>query len=975
MKRTASLALLLALALSPAATRALAQASASSGHPDNEGCWCGFQTNVVRNYVIRGQGATSAHKEAAADMIREWNRYANLFTVSVDTGSTLGSQNGTNEVNVFISSAESKARYGIELEPSTFGVAVMFPRAAFGNFNQCRSFSPSGCGAYNETDVVVNAAFPTGWTGDWYAPGSDTKGGTALVQATVLHEVGHTLGLHHVFDLAPGAGRGNSLSTMNYLNDDVGRFVTRIDSKTIRAEYPGRAGTLRDMAIFPFVYGNDQYEQTYAAPSKTSVVPGESFTLSNWLVQNVGNQSASSIRVTFYLVPIGSRKYPQSTDVPVGNVDVSSAGVDAEQVMTSTPLVVPASAAAGDYWLGAIVTVGGSEDSAYVAGKPSNNRFLVGHNPFTTIRVLPGSGGTAVVADFSFAPASPQASQTVTFTDLSRGSPTGWSWKFGDGGTATSKNPDHVYASAGTYTVTLTASSAGSSSTASRTVTVVPKPGTGTSSVASMVPIVLDLPGRFSSELTLTNSGTSTATIRLRYTAAPVFGGAGSGVTSAFTLGAGLQLVIPDAIAYLRSKGLSIPSGNQGGSLRVEFEGLSNAGAGFASARTTAPISGVGRAGLSYPGVNVSAAYTEPVAIFGLRQNTQDRSNLAMVNASTTSPATLTVTVIKGDGTTGLSFAPETLQPGVWKQYDGILSQAGGYDEGWMIIEPASTVPYLAYGVFNDGPAPGTGTGDGSYVPAVAESKVDALLGVPVLVEIGSRYSSELIVTSLWDEPVQCYIEFVESLANGAVGGVSTGVWYLELGPFQQAIIPDIIDELRQAGAPIGPKGGSYAGSLTVLFANATSLTPGLAGARTSNPSTAPAPPGYFGLFYTGDPFTTTARDAWVYGLQQNSSTRSNLAIVNAGVTNTPIKLRLEIYNGATGQLATRQTIGPLQPLQWTQLDSVLSKYVSGVTNGYARLTVVEGDGTFYAYGVINDGASPGQGTGDGSYVSMVVNQ
>ncbi|MDL1951246.1 PKD domain-containing protein, partial [Acidobacteria bacterium ACD] len=186
--------------------------------------------------------------------------------------------------------------------------------------------------------------------------------------------------------------------------------------------------------------------------------------------------------------------------------------------MSGTPLNVPAGTAAGDYWLGAIVTVGGSEDSTYVAGKPSNNRFLVGHNPFTTLRVLPGSGGTAVVADFSFAPASPQAGQAVTFTDLSRGSPTSWSWKFGDGGTSTSKNPDHVYASAGTYTVTLTASSAGSSNAASRTVAVVPKPGTGTSSVASTVPIVLDLPGRFSSELTLTNSGTSTATIRLRYT-------------------------------------------------------------------------------------------------------------------------------------------------------------------------------------------------------------------------------------------------------------------------------------------------------------------------------------------------------------------------------------------------------------------------------------------------------------------------
>lgn len=968
MNRSLALALrlaLLALAALPLAPRALAQASAPSGHPGNEGCWCGFQKNVVRNYVIRGQNSTSSQKEAAADMIREWNRYANLFNVSVDTGSTLGSRNGTNEVNVFISSAESVSRYGVELEPSTFGVAVMFPDASFGNFNQCKSFSSSGCSGLDESDVVVNAAFPTGWTGDWYAPGNDSKGGTALVQATVLHEVGHTLGLHHVFDLAPGAGRGNSLSTMNYLNDDVGRFVSRIDSKTIRAEYPGLAPSLRDMAIFPYVYGNDQYKQTYAAPSKTSVTAGESFTLSNWLVQNVGSQTASSVRVSFYLLPAGSRQYPQSSDVAVGNVDFASSAVDAEQAMQGTPLVVPNGTAAGDYWLGAIVTVGGSEDSTYATGKPNNNRFLVGHDPRTTIRVLPGSGGTTLTADFSFAPTSPQAGQVVTFTDLSRGGPTGWSWNFGDGGTSTVKNPDHTYAAAGTYTVALTASTAGSTSSASRTVVVVPRPGSGTTTAASTVPIVLDLPGRFSSELTLTNSGTSTSTIRLKYTAAPAFGGQGSG-TASLTLGPGLQQVIPDAIAYLRSKGLSIPGGNQGGSLRVEFEGLASSGAGFASARTTAPIAGVGRAGLSYPGVPSTAAFTEPVAIFGLRQDSADRSNLALVNASTTSAATLTVIVIKGDGTAAVEFAPETLQPGVWKQFDGILNQAGGYTEGWAIIEPSSTVPYLAYGVFND-----NGTNDGSYVPAIADSKIDSLLGVPVLVEIGDRYSSELIVTSLSDEPVDCYLEFVESLAHP--GGLSTGLFYLELNPFEQAILPDIIDQLRNAGATIGPKGGSYAGSLTVLFANDQTLTPGLAGVRTSSPST--TTPGRFGLFYSGDPFPQTARDAWIYGLQQNSSTRSNLAIVNAGVTNTPITVRLEIYNGATGQFATRQTIGPLQPLQWTQLDSVLSKYVSGVTNGYARLTVIDGDGTFFAYGVINDGAAPGQGTNDGSYVSMVINQ
>jgi len=42
------------------------------------------------------------------------------------------------------------------------------------------------------------------------------------------------------------------------------------------------------------------------------------------------------------------------------------------------------------------------------------------------------------------------------FTDLSSGSPTAWSWDFGDGGTANVQNPSHAYTAAGTYDIELT---------------------------------------------------------------------------------------------------------------------------------------------------------------------------------------------------------------------------------------------------------------------------------------------------------------------------------------------------------------------------------------------------------------------------------------------------------------------------------------------------------------------------------------
>jgi PKD repeat protein len=88
------------------------------------------------------------------------------------------------------------------------------------------------------------------------------------------------------------------------------------------------------------------------------------------------------------------------------------------------------------------------------------------------------SGG--VVADFSGTPTSGIAPLTVQFTDSSTGSPTMWSWNFGDGGTAMVANPSYTYSAPGTYTVTLTASSqTGGSSTKIRESYIVVNPSSG----------------------------------------------------------------------------------------------------------------------------------------------------------------------------------------------------------------------------------------------------------------------------------------------------------------------------------------------------------------------------------------------------------------------------------------------------------------------------------------------------------------
>jgi hypothetical protein len=62
---------------------------------------------------------------------------------------------------------------------------------------------------------------------------------------------------------------------------------------------------------------------------------------------------------------------------------------------------------------------------------------------------------SALNANFSADQASGILAHTVQFTDISTGSPTIWSWNFGDGSTSDLQHPSHIYTTAGSFTVTL----------------------------------------------------------------------------------------------------------------------------------------------------------------------------------------------------------------------------------------------------------------------------------------------------------------------------------------------------------------------------------------------------------------------------------------------------------------------------------------------------------------------------------------
>ncbi len=630
----------------------------------------------------------------------------------------------------------------------------------------------------------------------------------------------------------------------------------------------------------------------------------------------IGNVVASILAVTdtviVFQVPPGAETGRINVTTPIGSATSSS---DLTVLPRSTPSIAFASPSSGPTAGGTSVTVKGS-----------------GFRPEATVTFGSAvAGGVRVLSDTSLtvlSPFSPSAgSVPVTVTNA-------------DGGTATMTGA-YSYAA-----------------------------GTGTA--IRLIPVVLDVvsnagatPAHFTTETTLTNSGTSAADLAFTYTASL---GAGSG-TVFDTLAPGGQLAIPDTIAYLRTRGLSLPtSGSQLGTLAVQFGNISSVDAVAVTARTTTATAvpqPVGAAGLAYSGLLSSDGLTTSATIYGLRQSESDRSNVAVFNTGS-DPVTLKVTAFAGDGSADSSVVDPgiTLPSGGWRQYTGILGGAG-YVNGWATVErTSSTGSFGTYGVIND-----QTTNDGSYLPPAAgfvKPFLPPAITLPAIVESAS-FLSEMVVSNRSPSAVTFLLSYTESLTPG--DGSLQGTVPLALRPGEQLIIPGAVDFFRRLGVPIGAQGqGSYAGSVRALVLGGI-LDQVFIGARTAAQSPAG---GQYGLFtpgvYAGQEATASA---WIYGLRADQDNRSNVAVVNAGQdSDGPVTLSLQVYDaGAGGAAAGTPETKTLNPGKWYQYGNFLAS--KGVANGWVKVTRMAGSAPWIAYGVVNDGGAPGQRTGDGEYVPM----
>jgi PKD repeat protein len=584
---------------------------------------------------------------------------------------------------------------------------------------------------------------------------------------------------------------------------------------------------------------------------------------------------------------------------------------------------------------------------------------------------ISAAGATVTVppsAYFAMAPEVPTPNESVAFTDFSGGSPLTWQWDFGDGRHSTDPNPRHSYSQGGTYYVSLTVTNLSGSSARTLPITVAP----GSSSPVSLqVPIVLDVFGvrssHFTSDLVAVNRGGVPTRLSILYSPAPGTPGAGGPILGE-TLGAGRELRIPDVIEYLRRNGHTIPASGPliAGTLRLTFEDVEDPALVYAGSRlsTPNPTTSVGGSfGLFASAGTVNEASTTSATVIGLRADSATRSNLAVEDVPGGSgPAILSILLFNGD--TGLvvgDAVSHSLRPGEWKQFNAVLPS--GVRNGYAIVTRAGggSNRFAVYGVMNDGASSGGGgTSDGSYLGSDASPGL-----VPVVLRASSGtlvFTSDLVLYNPGASEVGAVLTYVPSqqLGPGQPGSAIVAV-----GPGRQIVIPDVIPYLRDTlRMPLAAGDVNQGGTLTVTGASAYS--------RISNANPDTSVGGRFGLSFPAVPASRRARtEAWVYGLRQDSGTRSNLAIADARVGDSrTVRYVVDLYDPTAGISAPRATATvDLAGGQWYQLGRVLD--LAGIVTGYARVRPQADASDFVVYGILNDGENPGDRTSDGSYVPM----
>lgn len=235
------------------------------------------------------------------------------------------------------------------------------------------------------------------------------------------------------------------------------------------------------------------------------------------------------------------------------------------------------------------------------------------------------------------------------------------------------------------------------------------------------LPVIVET-SAFNSELVLTNLGAGARQIVLTYRTPAAPGGA---ATLAVNLAPNEQQILSNFVQLLRDRGaLSAPPGPTfTGALFITDSTGDLRGLGV-GARTSTPGGG-GRYGLFYTAVAGPNEAVYTAWHYGLRQDAENRTNLAFVNTGAVDSSDCVLRLDLYDGDTGHLAGTAndvTVPAGGFLQLNGALSTyAPGVSNAYGLVTKKSGLnPYISYTVVNDGGSPGQRSGDGAFAPGDA---------------------------------------------------------------------------------------------------------------------------------------------------------------------------------------------------------------------------------------------------------------
>ena len=166
------------------------------------------------------------------------------------------------------------------------------------------------------------------------------------------------------------------------------------------------------------------------------------------------------------------------------------------------------------------------------------------------------------------------------------------------------------------------------------------------------------------------------------------------------------------------------------------------------------------------------ATATAGAWLFGLQQNAENRTNLALVNTGETDASTVGLRVDLYDGGTGsiASSFDVSLEPKKWTQFNAVLSP--GISNGYArITRTGGTNAFLAYAVVVDGGAPQTRSDDGAFVSFQVEEP-PASPELLAIRKVEAKAKSLLAAGVRRLDHVRAVADFMATLPEYAVTGV-----------------------------------------------------------------------------------------------------------------------------------------------------------------------------------------------------------